>query len=246
MISHLKSGQSLSAQQLVEQLAVASHVLVGGQPDNPDHLAVQLWLLQSLADRRAQGSFLLCALTPGQQGKVCAVQRDISQGRYPADLLAALDWRPERDWALYGPLMRYALAQPYQLLAAGLDPDEVESLQQRPQRLSGRHSTAPVVRQRLLAQIAHRYPEQAWQAMLAVHQQRDRRMARELLAAPCPALLLAQADHVRKDIGVPLHMADLADNVQPLVLILAHRGMTVAPGAADFAWYMTTASSHES
>lgn len=245
MISDLKSGQNLSAQQLVEHLAVASHVLVGGQHDNPDHLAVQLWLLQSLADRRAQGSFLLSILTLGQQGKVSTVQSDIAQGEYPADLLEALDWRPERDWALYGPLMRYALAQPYRLLAADLNPDEVQSIQRRPQRLSGTHSTAPAVRHRLLELISHRCPEEVRQSMLAVHQRRDRHMAQELLAAPFPALLLAEADHVRKDIGVPLHMADLVGKVESVVLILAHSGVTVEPEAADYVWYTATSSSHE-
>jgi uncharacterized iron-regulated protein len=73
--------------------------------------------------------------------------------------------------------------------------------------------------------------------MLAVHQQRDRCMAQELLAAPFPALLLAPAEHVRKDFGIPLHMADLVGGAEPLVLILAHDGATVEADAADYVWY---------
>lgn len=246
MINDLTSGQDLSAQQLVEHLAPASHVLVGVQADNPDHLALQLWLLQSLAQRRAQGSFLLAMLTPCQQARVGAVQGGIAQGEYPVDLLAALGWHPEWNWAFYGPLMRYALAQPYRLLAADLHPDEAQAIQRRPQRLSGMRSTAPAVRHRLLAHISHRYPEEMGQSMLAVHQQRDRRMAQALLDAPLPALLLAGADHVRKDIGVPLHMADLVGKAEPTVLILAHAGTTVDAEAADYVWYTTPPSSHES
>lgn len=196
MIHDVKSGQDLSAQQLAEHLATASHVLVGVQHDNPDHLAVQLWLLQSLVQRRAQGSLLLAMLTLGQQDHVSRVQSAIAHGEYPADLSAALDCCPEWDWAFYGPLVRYALAQPYPLLAANLNPDEAQA-----------------TRQRL------------------------RRMAQELLAAPFPALLLAQADHVRKDIGVPLYMTDLVGKAEPVVLILAQHGMTVEAEAADYVWY---------
>lgn len=237
MIHDFKSGRDLSSQQLAEHLAAASHVLVGLQPDNPDHLALQLWLLQSLGQRRAQGSLLLAMLSPCQQGKVSDVQRGIARGEYPDELAAALDWRPEWDWAFYGPLMRYALARPYPLLAANLSADEAQAIQRRPQRLSGTQSNTPAVRHRLLELMGHRYPEHERPSMLAVHQQRDRRMAQELLAAPFPALLLAEAEHVRKDIGVPLHMADLVGDAQPLVLILAQDGMSVEAQAADYVWY---------
>ena len=63
--------------------------------------------------------------------------------------------------------------------------------------------------------------------MLAVQQQRDRRMAERLLAAPTPALLLAGAFHVRKDLGVPLHLKDLGAGEGNAVLVLAEVGKTV-------------------
>lgn len=241
MISDLASGQSLSAQQLVERLAAASHVLVGVQHDNPDHLAVPLWLLQSLVDRRAQGSFLLAMLSASQQGTISAVQSAAACGQPPEDLPAALDWQSQWDWAFYGPLLRYALVQPYPLLAANLSADEAQAIALRPQRLSGTHSTTAAVRHRLLEQFNPRDPEAARQSLLAVHQQRDRRMARELLAAPAPALLLAGAEHVRKDLGVPLHMTDLLGNVAPVVLILAPDSVTIEPQSADYVWYTATA-----
>jgi uncharacterized iron-regulated protein len=74
-------------------------------------------------------------------------------------------------------------------------------------------------------------------AMLAVQQQRDRRMAERLLAAPTPALLLAGAFHVRKDLGVPLHLKDLGASEGNAVLILAETGRTVTAESADYVWY---------
>ena len=73
--------------------------------------------------------------------------------------------------------------------------------------------------------------------MLAVQQQRDRRMAEALLAAPQPSLLLAGAFHVRRDLGVPLHLSDLGDKAGSLVLILAEAGQPVSAAQADFVWY---------
>ncbi|WP_338206311.1 ChaN family lipoprotein, partial [Parageobacillus thermoglucosidasius] len=64
-------------------------------------------------------------------------------------------------------------------------------------------------------------PESQLPAMLAVQQQRDRQMAEQLLKAPQPALLLAGAYHVRKDLGVPLHLVDLGAQGRSVVVLLA-------------------------
>jgi uncharacterized iron-regulated protein len=74
-------------------------------------------------------------------------------------------------------------------------------------------------------------------AMLAVQQQRDRRMAERLLAAPMPSLLFAGAYHARKDIGVPIHVLDLGASQAPTVLMLAQQGSEVTAAMADYVWY---------
>ena len=58
-----------------------------------------------------------------------------------------------------------------------------------------------------------------------------------LLAAPAPAMLFAGAFHVRRDLGVPLHLADLGQPDGSAVLILSEVGKPVARGMADFVWY---------
>lgn len=241
MIRDLNSGRKLTAQQLAERLAQASRVLVGEQHDNPDHHALQLWLLQVLADRRAQGSLLLEMLNPDQQAKVDALQADFKKSNAPADLPAALAWQKGWDWALYGPIVRYALGQPYPLLSANLDPDEIMAIYTQPALLTGAHSTAPAVREQLLDQIRESHcglmPEEHMPAMLAVQQQRDRRMAQRVLAAPVPAMLFAGTYHVRKDIGVPTHLLDLGAGEGTVVLLLAQVGAQVEPGSADYVWY---------
>jgi uncharacterized iron-regulated protein len=241
MIRDLNSGRHLTPQQLVTRLALAPRVLVGEQHDNPDHHALQLWLLQALGDQRPQGSLLLEMLTPNQQAKVDAVQRGIRQGHYPSDLPAALDWQKGWDWALYGPVMRFALAQPYPIRSANLGAEEIAAIYHQRPLLSGARSNQPSVHEHLLSQVRESHcgmlPEDALPAMLAVQQQRDRRMARSVMDAAAPALLFAGSFHVRKDLGVPLHMADLGSDEPPVVLLFAQVGADVAPHSADYVWY---------
>ncbi len=242
MIHDIKSGQELTAQQLAERLARASRVLVGEQHDNPDHHALQLWILQVLADRRPQGSLLLEMIKPDQQAAIDKVRADITAGSVlPADLPSAIGWQQGWNWSLYGPIIRYAMAQPYPLLAANLTGNEVQAIYRSPPAPAAGASGAQGVRERLLHQIRASHcgllPEDQFPAMLAIQQQRDRRMAQSLIAAPTPAVLFAGSYHVRKDVGIPLHMADLGADESPVVLLLAQVGTRVEPGSADYVWY---------
>ncbi|MDP2749117.1 ChaN family lipoprotein [Pseudomonas sp.] len=240
-IVELRTGALLTPEQLLEHLAAAPKVLVGERHDNPDHHALQLWLLRALAAQRPQGSLLLEMLTPDQQAKVDQVRAAIAAGQAPQDMLSALAWQPGWAWSLYGPLVQHALRQPYPLLAANLERREIMQIYAEVPQLQGQASMAQPVREALFQQIRQSHcnllPDSQLPAMLAVQQQRDRRMAEALLAAPEPSLLFAGAFHVRRELGVPLHLQDLgaAEGVQ--VLILAEVGSQVAAESADYVWY---------
>lgn len=241
MIKDLATGETLSAEELVDRLAALPRVLVGERHDNPDHHALQLWLSRELSARRPQGSVLMEMINPDQQSRIEQAQRERRAGRTLADPIESLAWQPGWSWSLYGPLVQHELSQPYPLLAANLDRAEILDIYRKRPTLQGSASTASSVQQRLLADIRQSHcdmlPESQLPAMLAVQQQRDRRMAEALLAAPQPSLLLAGAFHARKDLGVPLHLADLGASARQAVLILAEAGQLVDARMADYVWY---------
>ncbi|MEB6591923.1 MULTISPECIES: ChaN family lipoprotein [Pseudomonas] len=236
-IIDLADGQPISPEQLVQRLAVAPRVLVGEKHDNPDHHALQLWLLRALQGQRAQGSLLLEMLQPEQQ----PLLDQLAGQPLPTDLPKALAWQEGWDWQLYGPIVTETLQQRVPLLAANLSPGEMRQAYRQPVALTGKNSNAPAVKAALLEQVRAGHcgmlPESQLPAMLAVQQQRDRRMAERLLAAPQPALLFAGAYHVRKDLGVPLHLSDLGAQGESKVLLLVEVGEQVEAGQADYLWY---------
>lgn len=240
-IVELRTGALLTPAQLLQRLAVAPKVLVGERHDNPDHHALQLWLLRALASQRPQGSLLLEMLTPNQQPRVDQVRAALQAGQAPKDVLAELDWQAGWAWSLYGPLVQHALRQPYPLLTANLERREIMQIYTQVPLLKGEASTAQPVQEALRQQIAQSHcnllPHSQLPAMLAVQQQRDRRMAEALLAAPAPSLLFAGAFHVRRDLGVPLHLQDLQADQGLQVLILAGVGSEVSAASADYVWY---------
>lgn len=240
-ILELRTGKELTPEQLLQRLAAAPKVLVGERHDNPDHHALQLWLLRALATQREQGSLLLEMLTPDQQAKVDDVRALAAQGKAPQDMIGALNWQPGWAWSLYGPLVQYAVRQPYPLQAANLERREVMEIYKSIPTLTGEYSTSATVQEGLFKQIRTSHcnllPESQLPAMLAVQQQRDRRMAEAVIAAPQPSILFAGAYHVRRDLGVPLHLRDLQADEGLQVLILADAGSKVAPESADYVWY---------
>lgn len=238
-IIDLRSGEQLTPGQLLDELEHAERLLVGERHDNPDHHALQLWLLESLAQRREQGSLLMEMLKPEQQAKVEAAKAAMARGEAPTDLPAALDWQKGWTWSLYGPLVEYALAQPFPLLNANLDGAEISTIYREKPQVSGLPAAAKV-QDRLFAQIRDSHcdmlPESQVPAMLAVQQQRDRRMAERLDGAPKPAMLLAGIFHVRRDLGAPLHLRAQPDEGSR-VLILAEVGDRFGAEQGDFVWY---------
>lgn len=241
VIRDLRSGERLTPQQLLDRLAAAPRVLVGEQHDNPDHHALELWLARALANRRPSGSVLMEMINPNQQPRVVAAQAAAAGGETPTDLLGALAWQPGWDWSLYGPLVTWLVKQPTPLLSANLDRGEIMRIYAEQPQLKGVRSSTDVVRNSLLDDIRESHcgllPENQLPAMLAVQQQRDRRMAESLKAAPEPALMIAGGFHARRDLGVPLHLEDLGAGQGTQVLMLAEVGRTVAPAQADYVWY---------
>ncbi|OQR27869.1 iron(III) ABC transporter [Pseudomonas sp. T] len=241
VIRDLRSGEELSPAQLLDRLAAAPRVIVGEQHDNPDHHALELWLARALAERRPTGSVLLEMLNPDQQSAVSSAQSSAAKGDTPEDLIGALRWQPGWDWSQYGPLVTWLVKQPAPLLAANLDRSEIMAIYRNKSELQGPASTATSVRDALLQDIRESHcgllPDSQLPAMLAVQQQRDRRLAERFKAAPEPSLLIAGGFHARRDLGVPLHLQDL-DAAQGLkVVMLAEVGRVVEPAQADFAWY---------
>ncbi|AUH49566.1 iron-regulated protein [Chromobacterium sp. ATCC 53434] len=236
-------GGTLSPEQLLARLAPADMLLLGEKHDNRHHHRIEVWLARGLAASRPQGSALLEMLTPSQQPRVDEVKAWL-QGDpavRPSRVQELVAWQAGWPWALYGELAMTLLRAPYPLLAANLDRDQMRAYYLSRERPQGRATRDPRAASRLEEVIRSEHggkmDDGMMASMLAVQQQRDRRMAERLLAAPKPALLIAGAYHVRRDVGVPLHLADLAPGRSAAVLVLAEEGAGLGREQADYVWY---------
>jgi uncharacterized iron-regulated protein len=246
-IVDLRSGETLTPQQLLTRLADRPRVIVGEKHDNPYHHQIELWLVEQLPQQRPQGSVLMEMITPSQQGKVDEVKRWLQTDPTVRDSRVAelILWQASWKWPLYGDVVMAAMRAPYPLLSANLDRSEIMAFYQRPEFPAGQLSVRPEVQQALAATIrdSHDGKIDAVQlhAMLAIQQQRDRRMAESLLAAPTPALLIVGGYHASGTVGVPLHIQDIQPDAKFTVLMLAEQGVAIDRTMADYLWVTPSA-----
>lgn len=246
-IKDLHTGETLTPEQLLARLAKQPRVIIGEKHDNPAHHQIEAWLVESLPTQRPQGSVLMEMLTPSQQPAVESTKRLMqTQPELSATKVAEqLKWQKSWDWSMYGQVVMPAIQAPYPLLAANLDRSEIMAFYLKPTFPVGANSADPQVREAIAdtIKVSHQQniePEQL-HAMLAIQQQRDRRMAERLLAAPTPALLIVGGYHAKRNVGVPVHIHDLQPEAQVTVLMLAEQGAEVDKGQADYLWITAAA-----
>ncbi|HDS1131084.1 TPA: ChaN family lipoprotein [Stenotrophomonas maltophilia] len=232
----LANGRILDESTFVQRTAAAQRLLLGERHDLDSDHAAQRWLLQALQQQRPQGALVLEMIASERQPRLQRVQRWLAKGNH-ADgtrLQELLDWDARWPWAAYGGLVQDATAAGIPLFGGNLARAEVNALLASTRAVQFPVATA---RQRLAEVVLAQHAEAApmLDGMLAVQQARDTRMARVLLDAPAPALLVAGRWHVLRGTGVPGY---LTLDVPALVIALASPGEAIDASDADLLWVL--------
>lgn len=211
----LSTAQQISPGAVLAKLPAGSWLLLGEQHDHPDHHQLQLWVLQRLAAEQRLGAVAMEMLNTEQQ-----VALDTQLGQGVQSTPAALDW-PERGWpfANYQAQVQFALDHASRVVAADFSDSEKTALRQN----TGSVTEYSAEHTGYLAELivkSHCGMFTAERAKPAARMQiaRDQQMARQMLAnsqADKVNVLVAGGQHVRKDIGVPLWLAE-----QPTLSVL--------------------------
>lgn len=240
-IQEASTGRMLTPAQLLTRLDSAPIVIIGEEHTNVHHHQIEQWLLTNLAQSRPQGSVLMEMIDISQQEAVNRVKQASASGSSvsPTRAAEALRWNSGWPWDLYRDVVMTALEAPYPLLAANISRQQVTEIYRHPTFPPGARTSTPQVRQSLSAIIYLMHDgqigEQQVNAMVAIQQHRDHFMAGQLSRAPRPTLLIAGGYHAAKDVGVPLHLADLAVE-KPVVVMLTREGTTLTAKQADYIW----------
>ena len=201
---------------LVERIAEADIVLIGESHGNRDHHRLQARLVRAMGS--AVDAVVFEMIDIDQQAAV-ALHLQTQPGNTPG-LGPALAWETSGwpDWALYEPIAAAAVAVDAEIVAGNLPPAAVDKLMAEglvalDPALVARTGLAeplePSLAGRLVATIDEAHcgfaPDDLLPAMLDVQRGRDALMADRLVAIKGrgKSVLIAGAEHVRRDWGVP-------------------------------------------
>lgn len=238
----------ISPDELVRRATAADVLLLGESHDNPDHHALQAWVLRQFL---ATGKRPLVAFEMMDAGQGAALATHLAaHPRDAAGLGPALGWDKSGwpDWAFYRPIAEAALIAGATLAAGNLGKDDTRAIAKGaiPAHLSALGLDQPLdaaIRQGMEAEIKAGHcdllPERALPAMVRVQRARDTHMARVLadgVIAHGSAVLIAGAGHVRTDRAVPAHLAAMLPGKRIFAIAFAE----VQEGQTDPAAYGET------
>lgn len=218
-----QGGYFLAAEDLLKRAAEADVLLLGETHDNPDHHALQAWMLGQFM---AAGKVPLVAFEMMDTGQSAALSSHLAAApKDAAGLGAAVGWEKAGwpAWSHYQPIAEAALAGGAPLAAASLTRDDTRAIAKgtpsEPLKVSLGLDKPPSdeIRQAMEAEIKASHcdllPDKALPAMVRVQRARDAHMAKVLaegLSHHGSAALIAGSGHVRTDRAVPAFLAEMA------------------------------------
>lgn len=243
-IINLRTQQLLTPSEFVAKIVSVDRVLVGEQHDNLKHHQAQFWLLQQLQQKRPQGSVLMEMLSVDQQAQIATLTPEQTAC---SCLPALMNWKESWNWAFYGEIVKSVLQQGIPLVATNLTAEEVQTLMRGAEPIKGNRSTSLEVQQAIAELITQSHSfdraasaqdQEIIRKMVQVQQFRDRRMAEKVASSPTPSLLIAGNHHINRRLGVPLHLADLAPNLNTISVLFGNNPNSVNVDNADYYWLL--------
>lgn len=243
------AGREIGEDELLRALAGARFALLGEQHENADHHRLQARVIRGLAERGTIAAIAFEMLRADQQAALDALRA--SEAPSAQALRAATRWDEGGwpDFALYAPVFEAALATGRPLIGADLAARDRKRLAAgpAPPDLRARFGLAeplpaPVqqaLERDLVASHCDMLPESVLWRLVQVQRGRDAQLAQALLGpgseAPGTVVLLAGAEHVRRDRGAPHTLARLAPGAGVRALAFLEVDDARTDAAADLA-----------
>lgn len=201
-----RAGQFVALETVVARAAGARHVILGEAHDNPEHHALQRLVLQALAVRGGPRALAMEQFDSEQQPALEAARARGGDAEALAD--AGGFNRKGWNWPLYRPLVEFALAHGWPLVAANLSRERARAIVRDASRSGLPPSpalTAALERDIVESHCGDAPPAPMLAGMVEAQRARDAHIA-AAIAARERTVLITGNGHARRDRGVPLHL----------------------------------------
>jgi len=255
-----ETGEPVSIERLVEDLAERRFVLLGEKHDNPEHHEIQAELLHRMI---AAGRKPAVVWEMIERGRQAAMDEFQASGNTDPDAFAdAIGWADSSwpDWEFYRPIADAALSAGLPMIAGNLDAATVRSIGQGDVIATDLRATLrldePVpefvrdaVRDEIYRGHCGLIPRDKLAPMVAVQIARDASLAEVMVRSAGRAdgaVLIAGGQHARRDTGAGFHLEQRfgGENIASigmlegdLEIVWAGEEQVVPASRFDYVWY---------
>jgi uncharacterized iron-regulated protein len=205
----VRAAKFVSAETMLERAARSRYVILGEAHDNPEHHRLQHEALEALARDGAPRALAMEQFDSEFQAAIDAARRRGADAEALAD--AGHFDRKGWNWPLYRPLVAFAVAHGWRLVAANLSRAEARAIIAQPSR-SGLPPAEPALRAALERDMieghcGRRPPQKRLAGMVEAQRARDARIAERIRASgTAHTVLIAGLGHARRDLGAPHYL----------------------------------------
>lgn len=219
---------------LLDSLLPTPVLLLGEQHDAAEHQALQRNVVEALAGRGQLGALVMEMIEQGRSTQGLPADADEARAR------EALGWTDQGGWPwpVYGPVVMAAVRSGVPVIGGNLPRAQMRNAMGNA-TLDATVSEHVLQRQREGIRESHcnLLPDSQIAPMTRIQLARDQAMAQATVQAVIPGktvVLVAGNGHVRRDLGVPLHLPASVDHK----VVMGQAGVAAAgaPPLADAVW----------
>lgn len=219
----------------VNALPNAELILLGEQHDAPEHQELARLSVEALASKQALSALVLEMADAGVSTE------GMPTGASEAAVRARLKWNDAGwPWTRYGPVVMEAVRAGVPVVGSNL-PRSAMKAAMKDDALDGKVPSAVLAghRERMIEGHCGLLPESQVPAMARIQIARDERMAQTAsmwMRSGKSVLLLAGAEHVKKDRGIPLLLDAKSKGKVTVIWMQAATAINKDPALADLDW----------
>ena len=247
-----RTGKFVAREALIERARAAPLVILGEVHDNAGHHRLQAEVLAAMVQAGRTPTLAMEQFDREHQSALDAAR---ARGERDAERIADAGRfdRKGWGWALYRPLVEFAVAANLPILAANVSREDARALMKSGRAAKGLAPAAAALRAALEQDIidghcGHRPSAPVLAGMVEAQRARDAQMASALAGADTHGVvLIAGAGHARRDRGVPAYLeAGTRGRVLAIAFVEVESGR-MEPGAEftglfDLVWFTPRAA----
>ena len=239
-IVDLNKDKLVSYQKLLQLSKSYRNILIGEKHDNPDHQRLEKQLIEDFTINHFKRDVIFEMITEDIKPKLS----ELNQVKSKDHLKQQLEWDNRGwKWENYGGVIYTGYQYGQNLKVGNLSSNTIKNIYSN--GLNQNYASAIELKKDLLDKFlellfeshCQAVPKEKLESMADIQLARDSFIAKQTIESENGAIVVAGSGHIRKDLGVPLHLSVMSNTAKNSSKTLSIAFIEVKPDKVDYKHY---------